>query len=283
MKAILALFVFSTLTFFVRIGLADAPLANPYQQYAVSVFVGGSQGSGLLLRASNSLYLVTARHVVFIPGAGAGLWSARGPVMTINGNVAGEKSETVIVADLSQLSQSGEVRCSNDHDIAMVRLEVYNGTNSPFATALPGVSFGTDEHTLAPFPVEACRRFDETDVGTDVYIFGFPGSVGLAEMPQIDLKLPLLRKGIVAGKNPVRRVYVLDCASYQGNSGGPVVGKEPEGLGYTRFPILGIVTEMVPYSETWQNTRLGYSNQNISNSGYSIAEPIDCALDMVWK
>lgn len=104
----------------------------------------------------------------------------------------------------------------------------------------------------------------------------------MAQIPQIDFSLPLLRKGIVAGKNFSRRVYILDGPSYQGNSGGPVIGKENDGLNM-RFPLLGIVTEMVPYSESWQNTRPGYVNQNISNSGYSIAEPIDVALDMVWK
>jgi hypothetical protein len=165
----------------------------------------------------------------------------------------------------------------------MVRFETCPDTNHDIVSFLPGISFQTKQETLAPISASLCNKFDDTLVGTDIYLFGFPSSIGIAQMPQIDFTLPLLRKGIVAGKNLNRRVYVLDCPAYQGNSGGPVIGREPSGIGSINFPLLGVVTEMVPYSESWQNSRLGYSNQTVSNSGYSIAEPIDTVLEMVWK
>jgi len=249
--------------------------------YAVSISAGPSQGSGLILQASNSIYLVTARHVLFNVTQSPTNWPMWGTIATCTAHLR-DSSSTVVTLDLAALAKSGDVRYSPNHDVAIVRFEDCDPTNKIRVTPLPGVSFQTKQTALDPCLAESCDKFDDTIVGTDVFIFGFPSSIGIAQMPQIDFSFPLLRKGIVAGKNLNRRVYVLDCPSYQGNSGGPVIGKEVNG-NTTRYPVLGVVTEMVPYSESWQNSRLGYVNQSISNSGYSIAEPMDAVLDIVWK
>jgi len=47
------------------------------------------------------------------------------------------------------------------------------------------------------------------------FSFGFPSSLGLAQMPQLDPSLPAYEKGIVAGKNLKRRALVLDCPSFK--------------------------------------------------------------------
>jgi hypothetical protein len=260
---------------------AEPPLPEPYTIYAVSISAGSSQGSGFILQVSNSVYLVTARHVLFNVNQSPTNWPIWGTVATCTGHLP-DSSSTVMTLDLTALMQSGDVRYSPNHDVALVRFENCNPTNTTLVTLLSGVSFQTKQTTFMQTPSSLCDRFDDTVVGTDILIFGFPSSIGIAQIPQIDFDLPLLRKGIVAGKNLNRRVYILDCPSYQGNSGGPVIGKEISG-NTTRFPVLGVVTEMVPYSESWQNSRLGYVNQNISNSGYSIAEPMDAVLDLVWK
>jgi hypothetical protein len=260
---------------------ADPPLPEPYTVYAISISAGPSQGSGFILQASNSVYLVTARHVLFNVNQSPTNWPMWGTIATCTGHLP-DSSSTVMTLDLAILTQSGDVRYSPNHDVALVRFENCDPTNNNLVSLLAGVSFQTKQTAFMQTPASLCDRFDDTVVGTDILLFGFPSSIGIAQMPQIDFDLPLLRKGIVAGKNLNRRVYVLDCPSYQGNSGGPVIGKEINGS-TTRFPVLGVVTEMVPYSESWQNSRLGYVNQNISNSGYSIAEPMDTILDMVWK
>jgi hypothetical protein len=281
MKIIFCLFTLALALVDVLTAFADPPLPEPYTVYAISISVGPSQGSGFILQASNSVYLVTARHVLFNANQSPTNWPMWGTVATCTGHLP-DSSSTVMTLDLATLTQSGDVRYSPNHDVALVRFEQCNPTNSGLVSLLSGVSFQTKQTTFMQTPSSLCDRFDDTVVGTDILIFGFPSSIGIAQMPQIDFDLPLLRKGIVAGKNLNRRVYVLDCPSYQGNSGGPVIGKEING-NITRFPVLGVVTEMVPYSESWQNSRLGYVNQNISNSGYSIAEPMDTVLEMVWK
>src|SRR5438552_267375 len=72
---------------------------------------------------------------------------------------------------------------------------------------------------------------DKTDLKTyahvltanDVFVFGYPSSIGLKNIPQIDYDRPLLIKGIVAGKNAKANTIVLQGFVYPGNSGGPVL------------------------------------------------------------
>jgi hypothetical protein len=190
--------------------------------------------------------------------------------------------------DLACLISSRELRYSTNHDFALIRVEQLDPTNRDRGTLLTGISVSpvTPANTgtgPSSFDYSAnTKPFQETGVGSDVFLFGFPSSLGLPQMPQIDPNLPLLRKGIVAGKNLKRRVLILDCPSYQGNSGGPVVTRETTSA-YTKYIVLGVVTEWIPFSESWLNSRFPYNNTTLSNSGYSIAEPIDLAIQMFWN
>jgi RNA polymerase sigma factor (sigma-70 family) len=104
-------------------------------------------------------------------------------------------------------------------------------------------------------------------------VMAYPISIGI-DPNQIEYDLPLLRKGIVAGKNPKNRTIIIDCAAYQGNSGGPVFVREND-----KFRIIGIVTEFVPFRELWENRMFHYYNMQMSNSGYAVVVPIDSILN----
>jgi uncharacterized protein (DUF39 family) len=145
---------------------------------------------------------------------------------------------------------------------------------------MPGVTF-EGPGTITPIGARSIDTFTNVVVGTDVYLFGYPSSIGLAAMSQLDSMRPLMRRGIVAGLNyhPTQRL-VLDCPSYPGNSGGQVLEKVLDG-NIIQLAVIGIVTECVPFAETWENRQFGYSNHTISNSGYSIAEPIDAILALL--
>jgi len=258
------------------------PLPTLYTRYSISIKAGPSEGSGFFLQASNSVYLVTARHVLFNDKQSPTNW----PMWSGNAECTShldETDQTVALLDMIALSALGEVRYSTNHDVAMVRLEDCNPANHSIVRVCKGVRFRTAQRLVSPIPSTLAKKFDDIPVGMDMFLFGFPSSLGLAEMPQLDPSLPLMRRGIVAGKNLKRRTLVLDCPSFQGNSGGPIIGKENKSLTTTSFPLLGVLIEWVPFSESWQNNRFGYRNQTLSNSGYSIAEPMDVVLDMVWK
>ena len=73
---------------------------------------------------------------------------------------------------------------------------------------------------------------------------------------------------------------LLDCPVYPGNSGGPVLEVENHGL-RIEYRVIGVVSEFVPVAENGVNTTFGYTNLNISNSGYSVAVPMDCVFELV--
>jgi len=93
---------------------------------------------------------------------------------------------------------------------------------------------------------------------------------------------PLLRKGIIAGTNSANKTIVLDCMTFHGNSGGPVLEVISQGIG-NRFRVIGVVSQYVPVAETWVNTTQSYLNMQLYKSGYSIAEPMDPVLELVTQ
>jgi hypothetical protein len=58
---------------------------------------------------------------------------------------------------------------------------------------------------------------------------------------------------------------------------------EHPSFGETSYQIIGIATRIVPFQEEWENKTLRYSHVIVSNSGYTIVEPIDAALELAWK
>ncbi len=107
-------------------------------------------------------------------------------------------------------------------------------------------------------------------------VFGYPSSIGLKNAPQIDYNRPLLRKGILAGTNPATRTLILDCPVYFGNSGGPVLEVDRQGLTAT-FRIIGVVIQFIPFNETAGSQ----TAMILSNSGYSVAVPMDFVLELL--
>jgi hypothetical protein len=126
--------------------------------------------------------------------------------------------------------------------------------------------------------VENIKTFDKVLVGNDVIVFGYPTSLGLEKLPQLDPSRPVLRKGIVAGSDPVKKSIVLDCPIYFGNSGGPVLELDREAF-VTHLLIIGVVSQYVPFVETAGSRTAALSV--LTNSGYSIATPMDFVLELI--
>ena len=122
----------------------------------------------------------------------------------------------------------------------------------------------------------------EVDVGADVYMFGYPVSLTGPIRDIFEPSEPLLRKGIVAGVNMGKRTIIIG-PSYFGNSGGPVIQVDRSEFGVIQYRIIGVVSGFVPFLEEWENKTMRYSHVIKSNSGYTVVEPIDIALELVWK
>lgn len=122
------------------------------------------------------------------------------------------------------------------------------------------------------------RLFNEIGIGNDVFIVGYPISLGLDTSGQLDHKRPLLRKGIIAGINQEQRTIILDCPVYFGNSGGPVIEYDNTDR---CFYIIGVVSQYVPFVNKWANVRERYINVELTNSGYCVVEPMDAVFDLI--
>lgn len=268
---------------FTSLCLAGTLIVDPLTIPVLIVHEKGA-GSGCFLQLSNSVYLVTARHVLFSEPEGTNaptLLSSKAVVKAYSGVGTTNVSERVVSLDLGILMNAGEIRFSTNRDIVLVRVEDCNPTNKNLVSYIPGMKFMSSAESLVLY--SGLCVLSNVDVGADVYMFGYPISLTAPIRDKFDPAQPLLRKGIVAGVNLAKRTIVVDSPAYQGNSGGPVLEVEHPQFGSTVYQMIGVVSAFVPFEEEWENKTLRYSHVTISNSGYTLIEPIDLALDLVWK
>lgn len=123
------------------------------------------------------------------------------------------------------------------------------------------------------------RNFKETEITNEVFVLGYPVSLSSPEMKQIDYDSPLVRKGIIAGKNYENNTIILDCPVYGGNSGGLVLEIDAEN---DIIHLIGVVVQYIPFIDVWRNVKFSeLYNSNYQNSGYSIALPVDNIFDLI--
>jgi hypothetical protein len=285
--------------------VAQRAIPDDNLAYPVLINVGdGSSGSGFFLNTSDSVYLVTAKHVLF--NASNQLLSPHLNLLSYSKDPA-DLTKNSIAVDLSILQSSGDVRPHPTQDVAVVRLFHIAAQPTPSPAVQPGASTATPP-SAAPIPqpgqanfagmsiplpgvnvqsiaplgmlgvgVDTIKTFDQVLTGNEVVLFGYPSSLALQVLQQLDPTRPLLRKGIVAGINPDKKSIVLDCPVYFGNSGGPVLEMDHDGF-MTRFKIIGVVNQYVPFVQTGGAPTFVMQIQ--SNSGYSIITPMDFVLEL---
>lgn len=237
------------------------------------------------------MYLVTAKHVLYKAKSAQQITPQAPDTMELEDQTATlispskdptELTQNVFAIDLAKLEQSGKIKRHSIEDVVVVKLAVITSKSSDKVMALdlsPGIkNLRAAKTGIVAVARENIKKFDETLVGNEIVVFGYPSSLGLQAIPQIDYQHPLLRKGIVAGKNLAKRSIILDCPIYFGNSGGPAVEIDRQGLG-AAFNIIGVVTQYVPFLQ--QASSLTLSMQLYSNSGYAVVEPMDFILELL--
>jgi len=193
--------------------------------------------------------------------------------------------------DLSQLHASGHVKAHPTADVVILKLASMMAAPAgtppglSLITALPGVQLQIQQQPppnvgTVGMPTSNFRRYADALVSNEVFVFGYPVSVGQAD--QIDHSRPLLRKGIIAGKNDAKSTIILDCPMYQGNSGGLVVEIDSGNLFNRQIYGLGVVSQFVPFVEKFQSLSFpDLINTTLENSGYSIVTPMDRVLELL--
>lgn len=271
--------------------LGSSAIPEEYAKYPVMITLDtGSSASGFYFHDNRrGIYFVTAKHVLFESDASGHIKKPRA-VRALLLSYPAEDAETPIFMELNlqQLWQEGSLILHDSQDVALVRLGTIATQGAVREIALSkGVlrkAFSGQEMTgtiLGANP-DMIKKFPEVLIGNEVFLFGFPTSLGIQDYPQIDYRRPLLRKGIVAGKNEENQTIILDCATHFGNSGGPVIEVEHDSLIETRFSIIGMVVEYIPVqaSDTYGEKKKVKISRT-ENSGYSVVLPMDVIVAMI--
>ncbi len=237
----------------------------------------GSTGSGFFVNTTKAIYLVTAKHVLFDPVTQK-LLDVSVELLSYSKDLT-ESTRNVVILDLSILQNNGTIKPHPSQDVVAVEISTVvrsvgqSGTSSP----LPGVTLvELAKGGLLGVSLDNVKPFEQVLTGNEVIVFGYPTSLGLAQFQQIDPRRPLLRKGIVAGTDPATRSIIIDCPSYFGNSGGPVVELDREAF-QTHLSVIGVISQYVPFADAGRSNTF----MILSNSGYSIVTPMDYVLDLV--
>jgi len=240
----------------------------------------GRFGSGFFLHQEDATHLVTAKHNLF--DAHGKLLNDHAECICYGRNLT---TKINISLDLKLLAHDGAARGHATADVAVIKVAgASRSKEESFRSveSLPGVRVqGTSppDGIVMGAPIESCRRYEDVMIANDIFIFGYPNSIG--EKDQLDRTRPLLRKGIIAGKNDLTHSIIVDCPVYQGNSGGLVVERFFTSLtNYSCKPV-GVVSSFVPFIDRLESEAYGFGNVTVENSGYAVVTPIDRVLEMI--
>jgi hypothetical protein len=287
-------------------GFADGEHAVPDDNLATPVLMtlkNGLTGSGFYLSTEKFVYIVTAKHVLIDektqkPYACALDQKTQKPLecsleLLSYSRDPADTTQNLVKVEMDILQGEGNVKPHPSEDIAVIKLfektriadlpPTSGSAQGPIPqyslSALHGVTVASNAKLgLTYVPAQVTKTFSQVLIGNDIIVFGYPTSLGLQQLPQLDLQHPLLRKGIVAGKNPKTKSIILDSPAYFGNSGGPVLELDKSAF-VTSLYIIGVVNQYVPFVDSAGARTFAITFS--SNSGYSIATPMDFVLELV--
>ncbi len=240
---------------------------------------GLGSGSGIYLRDSSSLYFATAAHVISDIRKSK-LFCDSTFLISYRENSEVDRPDTLFVS-LCEAYKSGYLVIDTLNDAAIIKLgqSTRNKDSSwaPIKYLSHAVRIGRGTK-LNPWDIKDIKSFNDLKIGNDVFVIGYPKSLNLQFT--FDYNRPLLRKGIVAGRDYKTKKIIIDCPTYPGNSGGPVFSIF---INDSRMKLIGFVTAFIPLEEHWYNDKYPIYNTQISNSGYSVIIPIDFTLALIPK
>lgn len=251
----------------------------------LSVDQGKSKGSGFRLKYKDLNLLVSARHVFY--DENDNLYGER-VVATCPSSPLGNGTITFEV-DLTE----AKIFKSENADVCVLLL----GKNQHLSKPEVHLKHETGDHkrpatlelenyvtiieasakNITSVDIEATRGITEIGIANEVYLMGYPTSLGLANSRYFDSRKPLIRKGIVSGVNMTEGTFIIDCPSYQGNSGGPIIEQGEDGY----FRVIGLVSQYIPYETTWYNSRERIKNIEVANSGFSVCVPFNKIEELI--
>ena len=265
-----------TLLVLPQISFCQYELPNDYNASVVLLNLdnGENYGSGIFYRDSIGIYLITAKHVLHPLGKDNGI---KGHIKITaycknNKEIDSLKKETMLV-DLEDSYKKYLIKIHSTKDIAVIKIGKIDTVSKRYITYFTTNFqwFKQSEYSsLLTVNISNIGYFKDVKATRDVYVFGYPKTIGLEKKPQYDFEAPLIQKGIISAKDKERHNFILNCSVFGGNSGGPVFQVSKLG---NEISLIGLVTEYIPY--------INVDNALEYNSGYSVAVPIEHALELI--
>src|ERR1700741_4401120 len=135
-----------------------------------------STGSGFFYQHHNEVYLVTAGHVLFDLKKDSLI--GRNCVISSYSEDLRDTTKNIYTLNLGAMLLDGLIRWDKKTDVAVINFEDYNNKSIQVKQiATKGIVVVADGNIIP---------FDSVDVANDVFIFGYPTSLGLKQFPQID-------------------------------------------------------------------------------------------------
>ena len=246
-------------------------------------YPSGGSSSGIIVTDSTYFYLVTARHCLFNESKNnkISLIDSAALLIYYVNDPFSSKPDTISV-NLSNALRKRDLLFDPVNDIAILVLAKVIGFT---ASGKPRFTYTNSTNKLTKMPPggiysDVCLNFDKVDVGEDCIIIGYPSSLQLNSINDYDFQRPLLRKGAIAGKDKLKGTIIVDCPSYQGNSGGPVFSASlyPN----LNIGLIGIISRSILHVEQLES--IYYKtivSVNLNNSGYTVIVPIEFALSLM--
>lgn len=261
---------------------------NSFCQYSIDPRIRASSiiiqsnlgiGSGFFLQDTTTkfMYLATASHVL--------IQNTPKPQIPDTIIITGYRENVDIDStyrfkiSLADCLKTGNLLFDQNNDIALIRfaklidMGVYASIQYPsFVTKM------TKDTKIESWPTFLSVSIDEITPGSDLFVIGFPQSLGL--QGNFDMNRPLMRKGIVAGKDLKLNRVIGDGAVYFGNSGGIAVAVHFKDSKF-ELRFAGLVSQYIPFDESLFDKRGNQRSIDYRNSGYSVIIPSNSILSLI--
>lgn len=246
--------------------------------------LGESTGAGFFVRDSVKWYLVTARHLLVDIKSGK-LINEKCNLQVFSSDLTKDDRCNMTV-NLKLALDSGRLHYNTKDDVVAVEMGSAGAKGLLLNSngALTSSKVAEKNDVLKATSLSSIEDFKNVRWGEDIMLYGYPTSLGLKPLPQYDYDKPLLRAGVVAGKYVDRHTLVVDCQTFGGNSGAPVVKKTMDEDGKSKYVLVGIVTDYIPYFDRRMDLNEGKRTEETiyqNNSGYSVVVPMDVVAELV--
>jgi hypothetical protein len=245
--------------------------------YPLRIEIGDFQSTGFFIRLNTKVYIVTALHTFYDEEE---LIDTRFKVIGYTKNINDNLIWTFDV-NLQTLIDNNHFYEHDSEDVAALYFaDIEEGNLASLKEGINATQVQND--MMSMIPDNSIAQIDDVVISSEVYLLGYPASIGISDLPQIDFERPLVKKGGVAGINYDRKTIILDCAVFHGNSGGPVIQGKYIGIGNYQVSLIGVVTEFVPIEQDIEiEGESDIKGKTTSNSGYSIAVSMDAVKEMI--